>query len=90
MTIMKDSKIIAAIQDLAGMGADLDELEALFRKRKGRNPLALDRIRDAITTTIGRLAPLLIEEITRDRALVDRGIDRVFEESVDQVRQRNG
>lgn len=64
---MKESKIIGPIRSLGAMQADLDEIEALFRKRKGRNPLAICRIRNEIAKANASLVALLLVDLAQER-----------------------
>ena len=55
--------VIEAIQIVQSVATEIDELEALFNKRRGRNPEALDKIRKKVRACTLALTTTLMEQL---------------------------
>jgi tRNA(His) 5'-end guanylyltransferase len=55
--------VIEAIQIVQSLATEIDEIEALFNKRRGRNPEALNRIRNKVQACTCALTPTLMKQL---------------------------
>ena len=58
--------LCAVLHQVRKMKTDVDAIESLFEKRRGRNPHALQRMRATIDGITQMLGPVLIKEIGID------------------------
>ena len=56
-------QLLEAIEIVQSINVENDELTELFNKRRGRNPDALQRIRDRVKSATCALTPMLVEAL---------------------------
>ena len=56
-------QLLEAIEIVQSINVENDELTELFKKRRGRNPDALQRIRDRVKSATCALTPMLVEAL---------------------------
>jgi hypothetical protein len=56
-------QLLEAIEIIQSINVENDELTELFKKRRGRNPDALQRIRDRVKSATCALTPMLVEAL---------------------------
>jgi hypothetical protein len=56
-------QVLEAIELIQAINQEADELTDLFNKRRGRNPDALQRIRDRVKSATCALTPMLVEAL---------------------------
>ena len=56
-------EVLEAIELIQAINQEADELTELFNKRRGRNPDALQRIRDRVQSATCALTPMLVEAL---------------------------
>ena len=56
-------QLLEAIEIVQSINVETDELTGLFNKRRGRNPDALQRIRDRVKSATCALTPMLVEAL---------------------------
>lgn len=56
-------QVLEAIELIQAINQEADELTELFNKRRGRNPDALQRIRDRVKSATCALTPMLVEAL---------------------------
>tara|TARA_Y100000114_G_scaffold72623_1_gene66568 strand:+ start:2252 stop:2464 length:213 start_codon:yes stop_codon:yes gene_type:complete len=56
-------QLLKAIEIVQSINVENDELTELFKKRRGRNPDALQRIRDRVQSATCALTPMLVEAL---------------------------
>jgi hypothetical protein len=56
-------QLLEAIEIVQSINVENDELTELFKKRRGRNPDALQRIRDRVQLATCALTPMLVKAL---------------------------
>ena len=56
-------QLLEAIEIVQSINVENGELTELFKKRRGRNPDALQRIRDRVKSATCALTPMLVEAL---------------------------
>ena len=56
-------QLLEAIEIVQSINVETDEITELFNKRRGRNPDALQRIRDRVKSATCALTPMLVEAL---------------------------
>ena len=56
-------QLLEAIELIQAINQEADELTDLFNNRRGRNPDALQRIRDRVKSATCALTPMLVEAL---------------------------
>jgi hypothetical protein len=59
----KAKQVLGSIEELQAIHHEVEELTALFDKKRGRNPEALQRIRGHVQVVTASLTPMLVEAL---------------------------